>query len=298
MSGECGVEVVRGSPSTLIVACGGEAYVVDPGHGRKRAKELARILAGYERVTFLITHYHSDHHSTLGEGLLERLEASGVEAVVAAPRADAPALRDAGLRVLVTFGYPLEPGDPLLPFRAPSVKVDVELDAPARLGPLELVALPGHTPGQVGVIAPDGTLYAADAVFGERVLERYGVPYHLDPCRALESLDALEGLLAGAGRLQPAHGPALQAGEARGLVEANRRAIKGLMDSILETLGEGQASSSELAAAIASRLGARGEPGMLMLVETTTRGALACLHERGLVEPVASGGLRWRLARA
>jgi glyoxylase-like metal-dependent hydrolase (beta-lactamase superfamily II) len=296
---ECSVEAIRGSPATLVVRCSGDVYVVDPGHGRKRAKQLAKLLRGSPRVVIYVTHHHSDHHAVLAEGLLDTLRSSGAEVRVAATRRDAPGLRDPLIRVVSTFGYPLRPDSSILPFRAPGVPVDLEVEPPGSLGPLELIPLPGHTPGQAGVIAPDGTFYAADALFGERVLERYGVPYHLDPCLALETLDDLERVLPRVEAVQPSHGPRLPSSEAAGLIEANRRAIQKLLDAVRDSVSGEPQPAQAVAARIARASGARAEPGMLMLVEATVRGALSCLHSRGLVEPVSVEGMvSWRLVRA
>ncbi len=281
-----------------MASCDGTVYVVDPGHGRKRAKQLAKKLRGSGSVVIVVTHHHSDHHAAIAEGLADALTGAGTSLRVLAPEADAPAVADPRLRVLATFSYPLDPSSPLLPFRAPGVRVDEAYSPPASVGPLEAVPLPGHTLGQAGILAPDGTLYAADALFGERVLERYGAPYHLDPCVALESLGVIEGMLPRLEAVQPSHGPLTPAPEAQGLIDANRGAIQALLNLILEETGREPLDSGEIAARAASRLGAVPEPGMLMLIEATVRGSLACLSRQGLVEArVEAGRLAWRAVR-
>lgn len=291
MSG-CSVTILRGSPSTLLASCDGEVYVVDPGHGRKRAKQVAREVSklGAGRVTFVVTHFHSDHHTALAQGLLDQLGG----AVVAAPRLDAPAVRDPLLRVALTFGYPLPRGSRLLTYDPLPVRVDLELDPPARLGPLELLPLPGHTPGQVGVVAPDGTLYAADSLFGDRVLARYGAPYHFDPCTALDTLERLRDSLGRFEAVQPSHGPLAKAGEAEALVDANIKVVSELIDHVREALRRGY-TLDEATRHVAKSMKAPGEPGLLLLVQATVRGAIACLQARGEAEAAPEDGLiRWR----
>ncbi len=292
---ECGTLILRGSPSTLIASCGGEVYVVDPGHGRKRAKQVRREILkhGPSRVTFLVTHFHSDHYTSLAEGLLDSLEAP---VAVAAPRVDAPALRDPLLRVTLTFGYPL-PGDSgLLTYDPLPVRVDSEIDPPTRIGPFEVVPLPGHTPGQVGVVAPDGTLYAADSLFGERVLARFGAPYHFDPCRALETLHWIRDNLDRYEAIQPSHGPLTRAAEAEALVDANIDAVSRLLTHAREAL-EKRYTLDEATRHVAKSMGAPGDPGLLLLIQATVRGALACLHARGEATALADDGLvRWSVA--
>jgi len=289
----CRSEIVKGSPSTLVWWCEGEIVVVDPGHGRKRAKQLLRKLREPGgRIVFLVTHYHSDHLNALGQGLLDSL---GSKAVVAAPRLDAPGIRDPLVRVAMTFGYPLPAGSPLLSFEPLPSRVDVELDPPVGLGGLEVVPLPGHTPGQVGVVTSDGVLYAADAIFGSRVLERYAVPYHLDPCRALESLDTLERYAREGYTVQPSHGPSARGEEALSMVEANRSAIKGLLERVENCLETPRTLDSLARCAVPGE--PPGAPGLALLVQTAVRGALACLHARGRVSarPVGPGLVEWVL---
>lgn len=289
---ECSSSIVKGSPATLIVSCGGEVYVVDPGHGRKRAKQIRREILKRDpsRVTFLVTHFHSDHHTSLSEGLLDSL---GVQVVVVSPRADAPAVRDPLIRVTLTFGYPLPQDSSLLTYDPLPVRVDSELDPPVRLGPLEVIPLPGHTPGQAGVAAPDGTFYAADSLFGERVLARFGAPYHFNPCQALETLEWIRDNLGKFDALQPSHGPLLKAAGAEALVESNIDAVSRLLDHAMEAL-EKRYTLDEATRHVAKSMGAPGDPGLLLLIQATVRGALACLHSRGKADALVDDWLvRW-----
>ncbi|WP_062661432.1 MBL fold metallo-hydrolase [Aeropyrum camini] len=58
--------LLKGSPSTLLYKHGDTVFLVDPGHGKKRAKQLSKAVEklGGEAVA-IVTHFHSDHFSTL-----------------------------------------------------------------------------------------------------------------------------------------------------------------------------------------------------------------------------------------
>ena len=56
---------------------------------------------------------------------------------------------------------------------------------------LKIIKLPGHSPNQIG-IAVEGVLFCADAVFGERVLKRHPIPYHIDIGQLKNTLDYLK----------------------------------------------------------------------------------------------------------
>lgn len=264
--------LVRGSPSTLIYTDGPTAYIVDPGHGSKRHKELRSALRrlGASRARVLVTHYHSDHHGILASGKLEVEE-------VAAPPGDAPLIRDPRLRVIATFGYPLSPESELLTFGAPATRVDSEVTG--YWGPLKLLELPGHTLGQVGVETPDGVLYVADALFGPRVLERYSAPYHVDPCLALETLQSLSERLGDYRLVVPGHGPMEPGSRAVETTRVNADSVGGLLKLIASLAEEGTTPARVL-----KRLPPSGDAGLALLVEQTIRGGIACLEARGILK--------------
>ncbi|MCE4619872.1 MAG: MBL fold metallo-hydrolase [Desulfurococcales archaeon] len=280
------VFLLRGSPSTLIYN-GDMLYIIDPGHGGKRAKQIKRVIERLGKPTMIIvTHYHSDHL----EAIPKITAGISVEARVAASRLDKPGVEHPEYRIGMTFGYPLEGAEDLLLFKAPAVRVDAVLEELSL--EVETVPLPGHTPGQVGVIAGN-VIYAADAIFGERVLENYVFPYHRDPCRALESLKKLGGLIGDGRVLVPGHGPVVSGSSAEELVNLNIKHIEEFLDRVAELAGEG----SEFPEILRGLLGSATvqSPGHMMLLEQSLRGALACLARRGVVGVEVDGGsMEWR----
>jgi len=278
--------LLRGSPSTLFYEDSDNVYVVDPGHGRKRAKQLAREITRFGKpIIVFITHYHSDHFSLLAEGRLKGR--------VLATTVDEPAIRDPRIRVALTFGLPLPSGDPLLLYEAVSVNVDEVVDPGSSLGPLKLVPLPGHTLGQVGVLTPDGVLYAADSLFGDRVLDNYGVPYHFDPCMALDSLKRLLSFSSEIEYLVPSHGPVVSGDDIDRLVKANMDRLEGSWRLIEDMLAE-PLSPGEIAGRLASAYKVDPSPSLMLLLETAVRGFLSCM--RSHVQPfIDSGVLKWKI---
>ncbi len=284
--------LLRGSPQAVAYLDGdGTLYIIDPGQGSGRVKslqKLARDLAP-KRLVAIVTHFHSDHLEVLARG-------RPVFDEVHVPEPDAPGVRDPAVRMAMTFGYPLDAGDEEamgLPFRAPGVEYTHTYKPGGRIGPLETIPLPGHTPGHTGVKTPDGVFYAADAIFGPRVLERYLLPYHRDPCMALETISRIEGLDYEV--LVPGHGPRQDRGSASELVEANRRAVESLVESVESLLGETPRTPGEILERLAAgRLDPESKPGLVMLLEQTVRGTLACLARRGRARPaVTPSGVGW-----
>ncbi len=222
--------LLRGSPVTIIHSYKETAYVIDPGHGSKRSKQLRQALSdlGAERVVAIVTHYHSDHLSITG-----KIDPS----MVVSSSQDRLCIEDPRLRILVTFGYPIPPGHPSLPFDAPGVKVTSTVEPGEKIeGILETVPLPGHTPGQIGIATPDGVLYLADSAFGTRVLENYYIPYHLDYNVALRTLYRIRDEYAGEySRIVFGHGPIVSREEALGIIGENISHHEKVKEEILET---------------------------------------------------------------
>jgi glyoxylase-like metal-dependent hydrolase (beta-lactamase superfamily II) len=222
--------LMRGSPVTIVYSDRETVYVIDPGHGSKRSKQLRQALSdlGAGSVTAVITHYHSDHLSITGKMNPTRTISS---------RQDRLCIEDPRLRILVTFGYPIPPGHPSLPFDAPGVKVTETVEPGESIdGVLETIPLPGHTPGQIGVATPDGVLYLADSAFGLRVLENYYIPYHLDYDTALKTLYKIRDEYASEYKtIVFGHGPLVSKQEALRIIEENISHHEKIRNEILET---------------------------------------------------------------
>jgi glyoxylase-like metal-dependent hydrolase (beta-lactamase superfamily II) len=172
------------------------------------------VLAAAERVgapirRIALTHAHGDHVGSLDD-LVAALP--GVEVLISA--------RDARL---LARDMALDPGEPDTKLRGsyPGTKTRPtrELQPADRVGSLEVIATPGHTPGHVAFLDPrDRTLYCGDVfstlggvATSARVNPRFPLtgmatwhgPTVLGSARALRALDAA--------RLAPGHGKVVEA---------------------------------------------------------------------------------------
>ncbi len=284
--------ILRGSPSTILYMSSENVYLIDPGHGSKRAKQIARALMEINKpVKIIVTHYHSDHLATIPK-IIERIEG---DIQVVAPSRDIPGIEDPSYRIAMTFGYPLELWSSLLIFDAPGVKVDEPLKEGSSIGEIETIHLPGHTPGQIAVLTPDDVLYVADSVFGDRVLSNYLLPYHRDPCAAMESLKKLYSIIEETTVMVPGHGPVVMGEDAIQLISKNENIIAGFIDEIIELTVKGASFTNLLNNIIKNRNGSAGSPSLYMLLEQSLRGALTCLGGHGMIEAtIENGQLMWK----
>jgi glyoxylase-like metal-dependent hydrolase (beta-lactamase superfamily II) len=178
---------------------------------------------GVPIVRIVLTHAHGDHIGSLDK-LVERL-GPGVEVLITA--------RDAKLLARDTANEPGEPPDAKIPpGGAPGTKTrPTRTIAPGdRVGSLEVVASPGHTPGHISLLdTRDRTLIAGDAYATIRAVATaakgapglpipaifsWHKPTALASARELRALDPAR-LAVGHGKTVEAPGAAMDAAIAR-----------------------------------------------------------------------------------
>jgi glyoxylase-like metal-dependent hydrolase (beta-lactamase superfamily II) len=193
-------------------------YLVDEEEGLTLIDALipgaaGKILAGAESrgkpiVRILLTHAHADHI-----GSLDKLDAALPDAEVIISARDAR---------LLAKDKTLDPGEPEDKLRGsyPGAKTtpDRMIGPGDKVGSLEAIAAPGHTPGQLAFLDPrDGTLYCADAYstlggvatsakpnprFPLPAMATWHRPTALETARALRALNPK--------RLAPGHGTVVE----------------------------------------------------------------------------------------
>ncbi len=199
--------------------------LVDTGMAGSAGGILAAARAeGAPIVRILLTHAHNDH-----VGSLDALHAKLPGAEVLITARDARFLRG---------DMSLDPGEPQVKLRGGymvcQTKPDRELQPGDRVGSLEVIASPGHTPGQAAFLdARDGTLIAGDAfqnkagfvvagmlrvLFPFSAMATWHKPTALESARRLRQLDPAR-LAVGHGAVIEQPGAAMD----RAIAEAARK---------------------------------------------------------------------------
>ena len=137
---------------------------------------------------------------------------------------------------------------------------------------------------------PDGICFAADALFSENVLRKYGTPFIYDVRAFLETLDMFEGLEA---RLfVPAHAEAVE--DIRPLVGANRRKVNETAEKIQE-ICRSPCSSEDVLKSVFDAYGLSMDFNSYVLVGSTVRSYLSFLHDDGQLRTFFEGNrLFWQ----
>ncbi|ASJ07161.1 MBL fold metallo-hydrolase [Thermococcus pacificus] len=283
------VYLYPGSPSTLIrVLDGGEAVLIDPGHGKGRHKDLKREIRRLELEVKaqLATHGHADH-------------------IAVAPKISAPlfihrfefSVAESPLnRELLTFGSKAPKG--FLVFQFPEeVKVHAVFEWGDGQFGLNAIKLNGHSPGMTGFLDEEnGLIYAGDSFFGEKLIQSVGLPYLIDPELFKASLNELHNYARRGYLLIPSHGKPVGGEEATELLEFNLRRVEETESLILGLLEE-PASMDELAFRIMEHYGVAITPQKLALNLVPVRAFIAELYNRGEIEAVVDRGLKWAVKR-
>jgi glyoxylase-like metal-dependent hydrolase (beta-lactamase superfamily II) len=277
-----------GSPSTLIRIHEGKVVLVDPGHGSGRHKDLKREVRklGLEIKLQLATHGHADHVSVCPKInaplLTHRFEFS---------IAESPLNRE-----ILTFGSKAPEG--FLAYAFPEeVKVHGVFEWGDEIADLKAVQLNGHSSGMTGFLdGENGLIYAGDSFFGERLLQSVGLPYLVEVGLFKKSLKTLGKYVEAGYLLIPSHGRPVAGNEALKTIEFNIKRVEDAEKLALEFLREPLAVD-ELAFRIMKAMDVEITPKKLALNLVPVRALIAELYNRGEIEAIAEGGLRWAIRK-
>ena len=210
-----------------------KAIVIDTGMDKDSARKIARGLDDLQvkPVAIINTHAHADHcggniHLKKRYPALKIYSSSLEKALIEQPYYEG----------FYLFGGATPPKEMQTKFlRAEPSEIDEVLSAGTTLingVEVEIIPLPGHTLGQIGVKV-DEVLYCGDAFFGKEIVNKYGVPYFTDIASTLKTLDVIS---AYSGLLVPSHGQVAESYDED--IEKNIDAIKRICAVFLEALNK------------------------------------------------------------
>lgn len=220
----------------IILTGDGGAIAVDTGLDKDTGRLVRRALdeAGLQLRAIISTHHHADHIG--GNDYLVR-NLPGV--VVHASRLEAPFIENPLLEpIYLTLGAspPSALRTKWLMAKGAPVHQIIDEDAVDIAGVrLEIIPLPGHSLGQIGV-AFDGVCFAADGFFGSEILVKHGVPYAHDVAAQIASLERLA--MRDERWFLPGHGGLTPRNELEDTLRANQYAIERASRAVRAALAE------------------------------------------------------------
>lgn len=276
------VFLLTGSPNTMVIIHKEEAYVIDPGHGEGRAKTIHRKLdtVGVEKRSALLTHGHIDHIAECKN--FQKTFAHRWEIGIA---------ESATLRNVLEFGINATKGFRFI--TGDSVTITDTVEWGEKIGQITAMGTPGHTPGHTIYIHKD-IVYAGDALFGDRLVEKVKILYTMDVESFLKSLEVLERLARNGKRIIPSHGPVVEGEKALELIDKNKEAFERLKSDLWNILEE-PGTLEEVTIRLMEYYGLRTDPEFVLLDMVPVRSIISKWHEDGRVSVEATGrGLLWK----
>ncbi len=254
------------------------ALMVDTGGNESNGLRALKAISaeGLEVIGILATHAHADHFG----GNAAVVKRTG--AAVWAPEIDEAILRHPELLPTLLFGGAAPPA-PLrnrLLLAVPSPVDHVISAGSLQIGNvgIEVVPLPGHSPGQVGYNI-DGVFFCADVVLPPEALEKYPVPYLVAVGPHLRSLERAE--LVECAWALPGHG--VMMADIGPSVAINRAVVERLLDVVTGAV-ESPLAFGPVMAAVQDAFGLTAtDPGGYYLVQSSVYAALGHLEDGGII---------------
>ncbi len=250
-------------------------WLIDSGNDKDAGRKLNRLIedTGRRLAGIVCTHSNADHIG--GNGFLQKKSSCRIfTSAGEVPFTEEPLLEPSFL----WGGRPFREITGKF-FRAqPSKVTDIaEADAEYPFG--RIVALPGHFFDQIGILSPDGVLYLGDALFGEPVLEKYGIPFIYD----IESFRSSIGLIRelNADYYLPSHGELTDGIESTAL--KNLEKADQLETTVLDGIRE-KRCFDDILKIVCDQFGVELNHGQYILISATLRSLLASFTDRGLAE--------------
>lgn len=286
------VAFIPGAINVGVVKSGAEAAVIDTGLDKDSGRAIRKALEdeGLALKAIINTHSHADHfggNDYLVRNLGAEVYASEVEAGIIQNPILEPlylfhgAAPISGLRNRFVLAKPSPVHHILQPGKITIIGAE-----------LEIVALPGHSLNQVGVLA-DGVLFCADTVFSERVIDKYRVPVVQDVGSHLKTLKALSETshnLYVPGHTKPTK-------NITGLVDRNLEATQGILSDVYGLLDEPR-TSEQVQAQLCTSYGLDLDAvQQYYLIHTTVMAYLGHLHEeKKITAELKDNTLCWKRA--
>ena len=263
--------VITGPTNVGLVERNSEVYLIDSGNDKEAGRRIRKVLdeKGWRLKAIINTHSNADHIGA--NDYLQRL--TGCE--IWATPAERAFIEYPKFEPAFLWGsFPVKELNSKF-FEAKPSKVTnlIEADTDTIAGDLEVVRLPGHFFGMIGIMTPDRVLFLGDCMFGEKVLEKYKIPFIYDVAGYRETIGKVQKI--DADHYIVSHGDPQTDIDA--MAEANLALVDVVETFLLETL-EREMTDGEAVKAVSDHYRITLDYSQYALVGTTVRSFLAYLY--------------------
>lgn len=274
----------------VVITPDGGALLIDTGQDKDYARRVLKACQsrGLEPRAIINTHAHADHFG--GNDYLTR----NLDLPVYAPPFEEAVLRYPYLEPFYLFSgaRPIPPLQTKWLMAKPSPVDHVIRDDTLEIEGVsfQVLSLPGHAQGQIALTWGQ-VCYCSDALFGQEVLAKYGVPFATDVARQIESIERLWA--TDYAYYLPAHGGLVT--DVEPLAQANLAYIQRAAEAVLAAV-QPPAETTQVVARVCQTLGLSldGIP-QYYLFKSVVKAYLSYLVGQGQVEPrLEDNRLLWR----
>jgi glyoxylase-like metal-dependent hydrolase (beta-lactamase superfamily II) len=213
------------------------ALLVDSGDNKQQARKIDEILKEHRlSVKYIVnTHNHIDHSG--GNGYFQECS-PGMKIFASAD--EKRFIEENQLFPLYLYGgkAPHELSRHFI--KSPTITVtDILSPGLCKINEenFEIIPLPGHSPGQIGIASRDSVCYLGDALFSEAKIAKYSLPFLFDVAAQLETYQTLSTLHYDyfvLGHADAVYDPL----ELKQLIEINRSNLQEYLDLTMEILNQ------------------------------------------------------------
>lgn len=250
-------------------------YLVDSGNDKEAGRKILKILGecGWVLRGIVNTHSNADHIGA--NEYLQGKTGCGIWAT----RGESSFIQYPVIESSFLWGgYPFKEIRSKFFLAKPSKVTGFIGEGPAHPD-FSFIPLEGHYFDQAGILSRDGVAFLGDAIFGEEVLAKYGIPYIYDVRAFRESLERIRTLEAS--RYVPSHGGIIDdPAELGRLVDANLRVSLEVEEAILSILKRKQ-GFEDILKALCDRYSVTLGYAQYILIGNTLRSYLSYLSDGG-----------------
>ena len=266
--------VIPGATNIGVVENDGLVYLVDSGNDKESGRKINKILTerNWKLKGIINTHSNADHIG--GNDYLQRMY--GCE--ILTTRGEAPFVEMPFLESSLLWG-----GLPIKELRSkffeakPSSVTDI-ISHENIVDGFRFISLPGHFIDMAGVITEDNVFFLGDCMFGENILEKYGIPFIYDVAKYKKTIEEVRA--AAADYYVLSHGGVRT--EIDALADINLEMVERTESMLLEITAETK-TFEDVLSSLCDVFGIRLNFAQYALVGSTVRSFLSYLYNSGRI---------------